>query len=327
MNELPGLSLFFESWVLFADAVWAGVLAGLTLGVLGVYIVLGRMVFLTAALSQVAGLGVAASYLLAATAGGLFGWLSPGVGGLVFVLMCLIFALRFDEGDRTQRDAVLGMLFVGGSAGTLMIGSVIPQEMTDIQSLLFGSAVAVLPEDLMTIVVVVVVTLVMQLLGWRGFVEMIYDPTTARVRQLPIGVLRWALVGSLALMIATTTRTLGALPTFSFTILPAIVAIRWAANVPRAMALAAVVGALMGFWGYFAAFRYGFPVGASQTAVGLVLLALSAGVSVVFRRFKPEAVVAAPVEPQVRVHSHGHHHHHDHAHQQSDTDTRDSVTK
>ena len=31
MSELPGLDLFFESWELFADAVWAGVLAGLAL--------------------------------------------------------------------------------------------------------------------------------------------------------------------------------------------------------------------------------------------------------------------------------------------------------
>ena len=36
MNEQPGIDLFFESWSLYADAVWAGVLAGLTLGILGI---------------------------------------------------------------------------------------------------------------------------------------------------------------------------------------------------------------------------------------------------------------------------------------------------
>ena len=312
MNELPGLGLFFESWVIFADAVWAGVLAGMTLGILGVYIVLGRMVFLTAALSQVAGLGVAASYLLAATFGSTFGWLSPGIGGLVFVLLCLIFALRFDESDRTERDAALGMLFVGGSAGTLMIGGMIPQEMTDIQSLLFGSAVAVLPEDLSIIVWVVSLTLLLQFFGWRGFVEMIYDPTTASVRSLPVNVLRWALVGSLALMVATTTRMLGALPTFSFTILPAIVAIRWASNVPRAMMLAAMIGALMGFWGYFCAFRYGFPVGAAQTAVGLVLVLVSHMSAWLVGCVRSERGTLEA--PQPVPHAHGHAHHHGHQH-------------
>ena len=64
MNELPGFSDFFAAWELFSGAVWSSVLVGMTLGLLGVYIVLGRMVFLTAALSQVAGLGVAATYYL-----------------------------------------------------------------------------------------------------------------------------------------------------------------------------------------------------------------------------------------------------------------------
>ena len=45
-----------------------------------------------------------------------------------------------------------------------------------------------------------------------------------------------------------------------------------AANAPRAMLIAALAGAVMGALGYFIAFRYGFPAGASQSLVGLVLV-------------------------------------------------------
>ncbi|MEC9465768.1 MAG: metal ABC transporter permease [Myxococcota bacterium] len=308
MNELPGIDLFMESWSLFADAVWAGVLAGMTLGILGVYIVLGRMVFLTAALSQVAGLGVASTFFLLSTAGGLFVWLTPGLGGLSCVLVCLMFALRFDEQDRAKRDAVLGILFVGGSSGTRLIGGLIPQEMADIQSLLFGSAVAILPEDLMVLAGVVAVVLVIQLAGWRGFVEMMYDPTSAQVRQLPVDWLRLVLVGSLAVMVALTTRTLGALPTFAFTILPAIFGIRLAANAPRAMLIAALTGAVMGAVGYFLAFRYGFPVGASQTLVGLTLVL--AGNSLAWLLERGRARTSDVTAPDGQTHPrHAHHGH------------------
>lgn len=326
MNELPGFSDFFAAWELFSGAVWSSVLVGMTLGILGVYIVLGRMVFLTAALSQVAGLGVAFSYFLIATTGGVFTWLSPGLGGIAFVFICLLVTFRLDEKDRTQRDAMLGMLFVAGAAGTLMIGGMIPQEMTDIQSLLFGSAVAVLQEELEAIVIVVSAVILLQFFCWRGFVEIIYDPVTALVHRLPTRRLRWFLLGSLAVMIAMSTHTLGALPTFAFSILPAIFAVKWASNVFRAMLLAAVVGATMGFGGYFLAFRHGLPVGASQTVVGLALVALGGLLHTAFQKMLPKpALYSAEPLGQSGHHHHGHHHGHHHSLKDDEHDSEAEV--
>ena len=53
------LQTFLDGWDVFRDPVLASFVAGATLGLLGVYIVLRRMVFVSAALSQAAGLGVA----------------------------------------------------------------------------------------------------------------------------------------------------------------------------------------------------------------------------------------------------------------------------
>jgi len=313
MTERPTLQDFVDAWPIFSDAIWAGTLSGLTLGILGVYIVLGRMVFLTAALSQVASLGVATTYLLTAMLGGTFLHMSPTLGSLGFVMVCLTIALRFDERSRSERDAILGILFVGGSSGTLLIASLIPQEMTDIQSILFGSAVAVLPSDLYLIIGCVTVALALQNFGWRGFVEMLYDPSTAQVRGLPLATLRWLLVGSLALLVAVITRTLGALPTFAMTILPAIAAIKWAPNIPRAMLVAGVFGGLMGSVGYFVAFRYGFPVGASQTLVGIMIVSLSSAFKTIRIQLTAEPtaqpVTIKPASPHQHGHG-GHCHHH-----------------
>lgn len=329
MTERPNLNDFIEAWPIFADAVWAGSLAGIALGVLGVYIVLGRMVFLTAALSQVASLGVATTYLLAAFLGGVFTHFSPTFGSLIFVLFCLILALKFDEEDRSERDAMLGILFVGGSSGTLLIANLIPQEMADIQSILFGSAVAVLPADLYLVGICVLLALTLQLLGWRGFVEMLYDPSTARVRRLPLPTLRWLLVGSIAVLVAIITRTLGALPTFSMTILPAIAAIQWAPNIPRAMLLAGFFGLTMGSVGYFVAFRYGFPVGASQTIVGIVLVFFSKVIKAIqqqaTRSQMVEPSIIAPAQPH-HHHHHGHSHRHHQAHAENPTNSEDDET-
>ena len=305
MLEQPSFQDFLDAWPIFSDAIWTSMLAGMALGILGVYIVLGRMVFLTAALSQVASLGVAVTYLLSSFIGGLTLSLSPTFGSLIFVLICLVFALRFDEDHRRDRDAILGILFVGGSSGTLIIAGIIPQEMADIQTLLFGSAVAVLPKDLILVSTSVALILGLQVLVWRGFVEMIFDPMTAKVRGLPLPLLRWLLVGSLAVMVATITRILGALPTFSFTVLPAIVAIRWSPNIARAMLIAGQIGIFMGVVGYYIAFIYGFPVGASQTLVGLMLVLFSLTFSTLQRLIPTVSRSPSLVSPsEPRPHDH-----------------------
>ena len=58
------LQLFWESWDYFREATVAGTIGGLMLGFLGGYIVLRKMVFLSAALSQASGLGVAYAFYL-----------------------------------------------------------------------------------------------------------------------------------------------------------------------------------------------------------------------------------------------------------------------
>ena len=62
MDDGLTLSAFFEAWELFREAALTGLVAGALLGVLGVYVVLRRLVFLTAAVSQAAGLGVVSAF-------------------------------------------------------------------------------------------------------------------------------------------------------------------------------------------------------------------------------------------------------------------------
>jgi zinc transport system permease protein len=83
------------------------------------------------------------------------------------------------------------------------------------------------------------------------------------------------LLALLALAISLTTRVIGALPTFAFSVLPALVAIRIARNVPQALLLATTVGAIAGFSGYVVAFVYELPVGAAQTLVAATFVALT----------------------------------------------------
>jgi zinc transport system permease protein len=83
---MPSWADFVSGWELgiYRDPVLCGVAAGGVLGLLGVFVVLRRAVFVTAAVSQAAGLGVALSFYLAIHHGL---ELPPFVGALALALV------------------------------------------------------------------------------------------------------------------------------------------------------------------------------------------------------------------------------------------------
>jgi len=267
---VDGLSLtdFYAAWELFGTPALTGAVIGLVLGLLGVYVVLRRLVFLSAAVSQAASLGVALSFFAAITLGADTWYVpAPSVGALILTFLATLVVAGRHGRSTAWRDAALGLVFLVGAAGTLALGSRIVQELTDIDSLLFGSAVAVLPEDFEIVAWVFGGVLVVHLLWWRGFAAVSFDLPGALVRRLPVSFLELTLFATLALVISLGTRVIGALPVFALSVLPAVVGARLATHLPMALGASAAVGAVAGFYGYLLAFLHDLPVGASQTLV------------------------------------------------------------
>lgn len=283
MPESQNLGQFLDAWELFQVPTLAGAIAGALLGFLGVYIVLRRMVFLTAALSQCAGLGVVSAFYLRTIAPYLSTVITPTTGALLSTLGAAMVPMLDPAPVGNRRDALLGALFLIGAAGTLAIGTRIVEEIHDVESLLFGSAVVVLDQDLWALAGTAGVVLLIHLTFLRGFSQASFDPIDARVRGLPVKFIHLLLLLTLALSISVTTRILGALPVFAFSVMPAVAALRTARNIRRAMLLAAAIGAASGVCGYVAAFLYQLPVGACQVLSTMAFFALTVSFEVVAR--------------------------------------------
>lgn len=274
MENSMTLADFFSLWPLFGDATLTGTFAGMTLGVLGVHVVLRRMVFLTAAIAQTASLGVMVAVALMPIAA--LAWLAkPTLVALLMTLITLYVVHRARQSRRDFSDTMLGFMYLVGAAGTLVLGARVHLELHDLSAMLFGTAVAVMRHDFLTVVGVSTAIILVQGLAWRGFAAVTVDPQDAQIRELPVRLLDLTLMFSLATMISISTRVLGPLPTFAFSILPALAAVRLATNVQRALLIAALLGAAMGFIGYVVATLHDLPVGPAQACVGIAFVVLS----------------------------------------------------
>jgi zinc transport system permease protein len=267
----PTFGDFREGWPLFQDPVLCAILAGIGLAAPGVFIVLRRAVFVTAAVSQAAGLGVALAFYVQIHLGF---ELSPVLGALLASVGATLLA-GVKPSRRIARETVVGFVFVAASAIAVLLGDRIAQEAHDVAAILFGSAVLVRPLDFWLVLGVTIATLATLLVLGRALTFTGFDPDGAKVQGLPV---RWLEAGFWALFaieVSVTTRALGALPVFAFAVLPAAAGLLLANRVRTAIAIAVVLGGLSGGAGYLLAFVNELPVGACQATTASVLAGLS----------------------------------------------------
>ena len=266
----PTLSQFVDGLELYRDPIACAVLAGAGLGALGVFVVLRRAVFVTATLSQAAGLGVVLSFFLEIHHGLP---LPPLAGALAASLACA--ALVGVRPRRLSRETVVASVYLATSALVVLLGARIAQEAHDVSAILFGTAVLVRPADVLwvllgTLAAAAVLFGVARPLLFAGF-----DRDGARVQGVPVQRLELAFWAVFALEVSVATRALGALPVFAFSVLPATAGLLCARRLPGVMAVAVAAGSLSGALGYLGAFLMELPVGASQAALAAALVAFA----------------------------------------------------
>jgi zinc transport system permease protein len=265
-----------DNWDLFQDPIAAAGIAGLVLGFLSVYVVLRRMVFVSAAVSQAAGFGIALAFYLAAR----FAWHVDPV--LLASTLSLVTAAMVGPDLRRlglSREMVLGLLFALFAGGAVVLAARIPQEAHDVQAILFGTAVVVGHDDLIRLLTHGGAIVLLQLWWFRGFAFASFDPLAARVQGLPVRLLDIVLLVCIGVMVGESARALGALPAFALSVLPGVAAVQLARGpLIVTFAVAAVLGAACGAGGYLVAFFLELPVGATQAVVAGLTVVAATGV-------------------------------------------------
>jgi zinc transport system permease protein len=268
------VSEFVQGWPLYQDPILCAVLAGAALGGLGVFVVLRRAVFVTAVISQAAGLGVALAFYLQIH----HGLELPPVLGALVLGIAATWLVGVRTPARVARETMVGFAFVSASALAVLVGDRIAQEAHDIAAVLFGTAVLVRPLDLWLVAAAALLSLILLGLFGRLLIFTGFDTEGARVHGLPVHLVEAGFWALFALTVSVATRALGALPVFALAVMPAAAGLAVAHRLRTAILIGVFGGALAGGVGYLVAFFASLPVGASQStcaaalALGIYLL-------------------------------------------------------
>jgi ABC-type Mn2+/Zn2+ transport system permease subunit len=274
---------FAASWPLLGEAYLAGWLAGALLATWGVLLLARNQVFLGAAASEMAALGVAIALLA--------GFHAPhGVGGhehglaatdwrhridgpawaaLIFaVVTCLLAAGRTD--GRHSREAVTGWFFLFGAGFSLLLVSQAPLGREEVEQALASTILGASDLDQGLLVTCGLASL--WILGRRfpDFYLFATEPDYARACGLAVG--RWTVAVYLptGLAIGLGMHVAGFLYTFACLLLPPMTAKYLCRTLRAQLVVAPLCAVVLGVLAFALANHYDFPP--AQMAVGVLAL-------------------------------------------------------
>jgi zinc transport system permease protein len=280
---MTSLQAFLSAREIWQVPLAAAAVAGALLGFLGVYVVLRRTVFVSAALTQLSTLGLVATLLVEERIHVETEHATEQLAVAMVFSVAGALVLGAFRPRRLPAEATVGASWVLASSLVVLGASRLVHAAHDLGGILFGNAVAVPVEDLAVLCVVAALATAVHAAFAKELAFVSFDPETARA--LGMSPWRWdtLLFLTIGAAIPPAARALGALPVFAFLTLPAAGALLLRVGFRPAFALAATLGVAAAAAGYVLSWIWETPTGATMVAVAAVLAAPGALLGLVRR--------------------------------------------
>ncbi len=182
------------------NALLAACLAGIVCAIIGTFVVINRIVFISGGIAHTAygGVGLAVYFGFA-----------PLLGiTLVSILASLVMAW-VSLTARNRADTMIGVLWALGMALGVILLDLTPGYHVDLMSFLFGSIMTVPGNDLWLMSGLAVIILCTVGYFYHDFVALSFDPEFARVRGIPVGFLHVLLMLMIGLSVVVVIQVVG----------------------------------------------------------------------------------------------------------------------
>jgi zinc transport system permease protein len=254
-------------------ALVASIATGVSLGVMGVYLVIRRVVFL--------GLVVANAATLGAALGQTVGW-APDLLSLAAAVGSAVALGRAENSNRMSAESLMGWAYAAAASATVLLLSWVTGGSADTLHLLFGNVLAVQTTSVVVLTIIALVAVSLQLLFGRRFLIVTFDPEAATVAG--VNTRLWSVILNLTIGVAAAAavQAIGALSTFALLTLPAVTALLATRSVRATFVTAAVLGVTLPSLALAMSFYLDLPAGPASVAllaIGVPIAAMTNSVA------------------------------------------------
>ena len=252
------------------NALIAGLLAAIACGIVGVYVVVKRLVFISGGIAHASFGGIGLGYLLG---------INPVLGAMFFAIASALGMGLVTKRTKLSEDTAIGIMWATGMALGIIFVGLAPGYTPDLFSYLFGSILTVPAFDLILMLILDVIIIAIVLLLYKEFLLLSFDEEFSTVAGVPTQRLYLLLLCLIALTVVVLIRVVGIILVIALLTIPAALARQFTHSLKKMMLLSILAGAVFTFSGLWLSYLLDLASGATIILVGGIVLFISFGIS------------------------------------------------
>ncbi|HAC62608.1 MAG TPA: hypothetical protein DCF68_03490 [Cyanothece sp. UBA12306] len=250
------------------NALFAGVLVSIACGIIGTFVVINRIVFISGGIAHAAYGGIGLGYFLN---------INPIIGAIFFALLSALGMGLVVRKTEQRADSLIGVMWAFGMAIGIILIDLTPGYKADLMSYLFGSILTVSQENLIIMLILDIIIVLIVSLFYKEFLAISFDPTFAMTRNVPVDSLYLLLVGAIALTVVMVMQVVGLILVIALLTIPAAIAGQFIEDIKYIMVVSILLGILFTTVGLGISYYFNITSGATIILVSGTAYLISLG--------------------------------------------------
>jgi len=244
----------FLQYDFMRSALASGVAASVLCGIIGIYVILNRIVFISDGIAHAAFGGIGLGYFLG---------LDPLAFGVLSAIVTAIGIGSVSSRSKVSEDTAIGVFLATGMAVGVMFMSMSRGYSKDLFGFLFGNILAVTWSDVGIILALTLVVMVLFALLYKEFLILSFDPIYGEAVGLPVRKLRLLLLCMVAFSVVVLIKIVGIIMVIALLTIPGTISRQHFRSLPAIMAGSILCGAVFVTLGLFISYQLDVPSGAT----------------------------------------------------------------
>jgi zinc transport system permease protein len=238
----------------FRNALLVALLAAVSCGIIGTYIVSRRMVFISGGITHASFGGIGIGYY--------FGF-NPILGAAAFAVLSALGIEYSSRRTEVREDSAIAILWAFGMAVGIIFVFMTPGYAPNLMSYLFGNILTVSTTDILMLSILCVVILAFFILQFKHILYIAFDEEFARARRMPVGMIKYIMISLIALTIVFNIRVVGIILVISLLTIPQTIANMFVKRFFNIMVFSVVIALLGTVSGLILSYIFDIPSGAA----------------------------------------------------------------
>jgi zinc transport system permease protein len=257
------------SYEFMRSALAAGIAASVLCGIIGVYVILNRVVFISDGITHAAFGGIGLGYFLG---------LDPLTFGIASAVITAI-GIGAITRSKVSEDTAIGVFMATGMALGILLMSLSRGYSRDLFGYLFGNILAVTWYDVQMIVALTVVVVLAVILLYKEFLLLSFDPVYGEAIGLPVRYLHLLLLCMVALGVVVLIKIVGIIMVIALLTIPGAISRQHLQSLKSIMAGSVLLGMAFVAAGLYASYMLDVPSGATIILVAAIAFFASTALS------------------------------------------------